>query len=381
MFRHRRPQGIHAHLRRLHDGHGGHHGRFLRHYKYFRYLRPAFILFNLLIIYLLFSWVGIKEVAIFFAVAIGLKELMQLLFLLRLEKRILLPMEKLRQGLDEVARGNYSITLEYDKPNDLELLIAAFNTMTEKLSNSEKRQAEYEANRKALVANISHDLKTPITAIQGYIEALVEGTVAAGEGQRKYLQTIHKNTVYVNKLIDDLFLFAKLDMQKLDLHFERVHIGQFMQDLMEEYKFELAEQNVRLLYHPHLAADYWLQVDGKRIRQALSNLINNAVVHSPGQDLLITVRLYQQAGSICLDIADNGPGIPADKLPFIFDRFYQIDAERPKNCASTGLGLAIARELVEAHQGTLAVSSGRQHGSCFTVRLPLPQAQEEEDQA
>ncbi|QDR82600.1 sensor histidine kinase [Sporomusa termitida] len=376
MFRHRRPQGIHAHLRR-HDGHD-HHGRFLRHYKYFRYLRPAFIVFNLLILYLLFSWVGIKEVAIFFIVIIGLKELIQLLFLLRLEKRIFMPMEKLRQGLDEVAQGNYSIKLEYDKPNDLELLIAAFNTMTEKLYESEKLQAEYEANRKALVANISHDLKTPITAIQGYIEALLEGTVTAGEVQSKYLKTIHQNTVYVNKLIDDLFLFAKLDMQKLDLHFDRVHIGQFMQDLMEEYRFELAEQTVRFQYTPYLERDFWMYVDGKRIRQALSNLINNAVIHGPDQDLSIAVRLYHQADSICLDIQDNGPGIPEDKLPFIFDRFYQIDTERPKSYASTGLGLAIARELVEAHQGSITVASRRREGTCFTIRLPLLQEQEEE---
>ena len=377
MFRHRRPQGIHAHLRRLHDGHG-HHGRFLRHYKYFRYLRPAFIVFNLFIIYLLFSWVGIKEVAIFFTVVIGLKELIQLLFLMRLEKRILLPMEKLKLGLDEVAQGNYSIKLEYDKPNDLELLITAFNTMTGKLYEGEKLQAEYEANRKALVANISHDLKTPITAIQGYIEALVEGTVTAGDAQHKYLKTIQQNTVYVNKLIDDLFLFAKLDMQKLDLHFERVHIGQFMQDLMEEYRFELAEQKVGFQYSTCLETDYWLHLDGKRIRQAVSNLINNAVIHGPDQALAITTRLYQQADSICLDIRDNGPGIPEDKLPFIFDRFYQINAERPKNYANTGLGLAIARELVEAHQGSIIVSSCRQEGTCFTIRLPLLQGQEEE---
>ncbi|HWR45146.1 HAMP domain-containing sensor histidine kinase [Sporomusa sp.] len=377
MFRHKKHHELHAHFRRLHDARG-HHGQFLRHYKYFRYLRPAFFLFNLLILYLLFSWIGIKEVAIFFAVVIGLKELIQLLFLLRLEKRIFKPMEQLRQGLDEVAKGNYSIKLEYDKPNDLELLMAAFNTMTEKLYESEKLQAEYEANRKALVANISHDLKTPITAIQGYIEALIEGTVTSVESQNKYLKTIHHNTAYVNKLIDDLFLFSKLDMQKLDLHFERVQIRQFMQDLMEEYELDLAEQKIGFQYSEHLETDYWLDLDAKRFRQALNNLINNAVKHGPDTDLAIEVRLYHQDDSICVDIRDNGPGIPEDKLPFIFDRFYRINAERTKDYSSTGLGLAIAKELIEAHQGKITVSSLRQEGTCFTIRLSVLQDNEGE---
>ena len=119
-------------------------------------------------------------------------------------------MERLKQGLDEVAKGNYDIKVEYDKPNDLGLLIASFNEMTEKLYESERTQTEYEENRNSLIANISHDLKTPITAIQGYIEALLEGTVTTAGNKDKYLRTIHHNTVYVNKLIDDLFLFSKL---------------------------------------------------------------------------------------------------------------------------------------------------------------------------
>lgn len=118
-------------------------------------------------------------------------------------------MEKLKQGLDEVAEGNYDTKVKYDKPNDLGLLIASFNEMTEKLYESEKMQAEYEENRNSLIANISHDLKTPMTAIQGYIEALLEGTVTDAENRNKYLRTIHHNTAYVNKLIDDLFRFRR----------------------------------------------------------------------------------------------------------------------------------------------------------------------------
>lgn len=359
---------LQAKLRRLHDLHK-HHGQFLRHYKYFRYFRPAAAVFTLIILYLLFSWVGFKGIGIFFAALIIIKEILQFLFLLRLEKRILKPMENLKLGLDEVAKGNYNVKVEYDKPNDLGLLIASFNEMTEKLYESEKIQAEYEENRKALIANISHDLKTPITSIQGYIEALLEGTAKSSES--KYLKTIHHNTVYVNKLIDDLFIFSKLDMQKLGLQFENVQIRAFMDDLMEEYKFDFAERNIQYQYIVQLNYDDRVSLDGKRFYQAFNNIINNAVQHGPETDLSLQVKLYRQDDFICIDIKDNGPGIPEDKLPFIFDRFYRIDTERPKDFASTGLGLAIAKELVEAHGGKITVSSIKKEGTCFTIMLPV----------
>jgi len=319
----------------------------------------------------LFSWVGIKQAAIFFAIAIVLKEVVHLFFLLRLEKRIFKPMEKLKQGLDEVAKGNYNVKLEYDKPNDLGLLMTAFNTMTEKLYAGEKLQTEYEDNRKALVANISHDLKTPITAIQGYIEALIEGKVSTEETQSKYLRTIYHNIIYVNKLIDDLFLFSKLDMQKLDLHVEHVQIKPLMEYLMEEYTFDLAEQKISFQYSAHLDTDYWLDLDIKRFHQAINNLINNAVKHGPDINLAIEVKLYHQDNSVLIDIKDNGPGIAQDKLPFIFDRFYRVDVERTRDYSGTGLGLAIAKELVEAQHGKISVSSRKQAGTCFTLIFPM----------
>jgi len=362
---------LQAKIRRWHDLHRLHHNQFLRHYKYFRYIRPVFILFNLIILYLLFSWVGFKGIGIFFATLLVIKEIIQFLFLLRLEKRILMPMENLKHGLDEVAKGNYNVKIEYDKPNDLGLLIASFNEMTGKLYEGEQMQAEYEENRKALIANISHDLKTPITAIQGYIEALLEGTAKSSEN--KYLKTIHHNTLYVNKLIDDLFLFSKLDMQKLGFQYEDVQIRAFMNDLMEEYKFDFAERNIQFQYIVLLDHDDQVSLDGKRFYQAINNIMNNAVQHGPETNLSLLVTLYRQDDFICIDVKDNGPGIPEDKLPFIFDQFYRIDTERPKDFASTGLGLAIAKELVEAQGGKITVSSIKTEGTCFTIMLPVLQ--------
>jgi signal transduction histidine kinase len=358
---------LHAKLLLIHERH---HEKFLQHYRYFRYMRPAVILFNLVILYLLFSWVGFKGIGIFFAALIIIKEILHFLFLLRVERRIFMPMKRLQQGLDEVAKGNYNVKVEYDRPNDLGLLIASFNEMTEKLYETEKMQAEYEENRNSLIANISHDLKTPITAIQGYIEALLDGTVITSENRDKYLKTIHHNTVYVNNLIDDLFLFSKLDMQKLEFRFEETQIRSFMDDLMEEYRFDLAERKIRFDYISRLEIDCRVNLDSKRFHQAFNNIISNAVQHGAESDLSIQVELYHQDGFIRITISDNGPGIPEDKLPFIFDRFYRIDTERPKEFQSTGLGLAIAKELIEAHGGKISVSSVS-GDTRFTIMLPI----------
>lgn len=370
-----RLHGLHSRWRHRHEMH---HGRFLHHYRYFRFFRPAGILFTLLILYLLFSWVGIKETGIIVVALLVAKEIAHFIFLLRLEKRIFKPMEQLKQGLDEVAKGNYNIKVEYSRPNDLELLIDAFNEMTEKLYEAEKLQAAYEDNRKALIANISHDLKTPITAIKGYIEALLEGNVT-GESKEKYLKTISNNATYVNKLIDDLFLFTKLDMQKLVLQYENLPIREFMRDLMEEYQFNFAEQNIQFCYEDILEEEWQVSLDGKRLQQAFTNIMTNAVQHGPAAGLALKVMLYQEGQFVGIDIQDNGPGIPEDKLAFIFDRFYCIDTERPKEFAGTGLGLAIAKELVEAHGGTISVVSPGRKGTRFTILLPVCYQETEEE--
>lgn len=354
--------------------HGHHHRQFHKYHQYFRYFRPVIALFNILILYLLFSWVGFKGIGIFIAIIISIKELIQFIFILRIEKRIFMPIEKLKLGIGEIAKGNYDVKVECNVPNDLDLLIFSFNEMAQRLFESGKVQNEYEEDRKALIANISHDLKTPITAIQGYIEALLDENNKFEGDKDKYLKIIHHNTVYINKLIDDLFLFSKLDMQKLDFVYENIEICAFMHDFMEEYKFDLEEKNVQFQYTAELKQGYRVNLDGKRFHQAFNNIINNAVQHGPENNLSINIRMYLKEDRIYLAIQDNGHGIAADKLPYIFDRFYRIEMERKKDYMCTGLGLAIAKELIEAHDGEITVSSREKEGTCFTIMLPISQA-------
>ena len=380
LFRHNRPRHFEGDtcdpLRKLHNHFHQHQREFLRYHRYFHYARPVVLLFNLIILYLLFRWAGIKAMGIFFASLIIVKEIIVSIFHMRLEKRIIRPIQELRHGVDQIAAGNYDVRVECRFPNDLGLLVTSFNEMVFRLQQAEQLKAEYEENRKSLITNISHDLKTPITAIQGYIEALLDGPALPPEKMEQYLKTIHRNVSYLNHLIDDLFLFSKLDMQKLEFTFAAVRIRDYFADLMEEYQLELEGRNIPLKVSDTLEGDPRVNMDSRRIYQAINNVMRNAIGHGPDQGLNIQVTLYRKDALIALDIRDNGPGIPADKLPHIFGRFYRIDTERTKNFESTGLGLAITKELVQAHGGEVAVSSREGEGTCFTIMLPESAASE-----
>lgn len=341
-----------------------------RMHKSVRYFRPFAFLFNLLILFLLYKLAGMKAIVLFIAALLIAKEIIMVLFLRRLEKRVFKPIEDLKNGVEEIAQGNYDVRVACDMSNEIGLLVASFNEMARKLREGERIQSEYEENRKALVVNISHDLKTPITSLQGYVEAMLDGDIPP-ENKNKYLQIIHRNIVYVNRLIDDLFLFSKLDLQKLNFEFASVPIRAFMGDLTEEFQFELAERQAQLVYIDKMEQDLPVRLDRKRMHQAIRNIISNALKYGPEEGLVIRAGLSKQGDSACIELSDNGPGIPADKLPHIFERFYRIDHERTKDLLSTGLGLAIAHELVEAHGGRISAASGEGKGTCFTITLPL----------
>lgn len=351
------------------------HREFKQYHKSLRFLHPVNMLFNLIILYLLFRWIGIGSISLFFAGFIIFKEILQFSLLWRLEKRVFTPIDQLTVGVDEISKGNYSVKIERDVVTDIGfigLLVDSFNEMAQKLQASEIMKTEYEENRKNLIANISHDLKTPITSVQGYIEAIQDGVVQSPEKIDKYLKTIYQNTVYMDRLIDDLFLFSKLDLQKLDFQFESVQIAAFMHDLMEEFQFELEEKQLNFHYVNQMKSDCLISIDRKRIYQAFRNVIGNAVKYGINQDLEIKIAMQRQEDEfIDIRIEDNGPGISADKLPNIFNRFYRIDIERTKDLMSTGLGLTIAKELVQAHGGSITVSSIENEGTCFIIRLPV----------
>ncbi|RII36818.1 sensor histidine kinase [Clostridium chromiireducens] len=368
---------VYEHQKLHHKSHHKQFNEFNRIHRYLRWMRPTGILISILLVFSIFKFVDVKAVTIFFAMIFVIYQSSHIYITMRMEKRIMKPIEKLKDGVEQIARGNYDVNIDNDVYNEIGILIYDFNKMAETLKKSEKMKLEYEENRKALIANISHDLKTPITSINGYIEALVDGVVTSPDKVNNYLSIIHNNTIYINNLIDDLFLFSKLDMQKLDFNFETIKFGPFMSDLMEEFNFVLKEKNIKFKFEDGLLEELEVNIDGKRIYQVIRNVIGNAIKYGRQEDAIIEVELSNNNEWIKIEIKDNGPGIPEDKLSNIFNRFYRIDTERTKDFMSTGLGLAIAKEMVEAHGGKIYASSIMGKGSKFTIEIPINNNEEE----
>lgn len=325
--------------------------------KHMRHSHMFIIIFNLILWFFIFRYFGGKTVTVIIAIIFGSIGVNQVLFSRNLENNVFKPINKLKSAVDEISRGNYGVNIKVNSTKEINSLLNSFNEMAEKLYEGEKLKKAYEENRKLLIANISHDLKTPITSIQGYIETMLEMRDLPQDKINKYYKIIYNNSVYMNKLIEDLFLFSKLDMQKLELNFEKVDVKNFMNDLMEEFKYDMEDRGIKFNYVDELKKDCYINIDCKRVNQIFRNIIGNAVKYSCNNVIKIEVRLYEMKDYLCASIKDNGPGIPGDKLQNIFNRFYKVDYARTKDLMSTGLGLAIAKELMESHGGRIEVSS------------------------
>lgn len=346
---------------------------FKRYHWYVRFSPIIFLILNIIAFYFAVIYFKIKLpiyiLTMVFAFII-LREIGALVFAGKISKKVMKPIETLKKAVDEVSRGNYGVVVEHYPKNEIGELIKAFNHMSLKIKESEDLKRKYENNRKTLIANISHDLKTPITSIMGYIEGIREGVANSPEKLRKYTDIIYHNANYTNKLINDLFLFSKLDIQQVEFDFARTWIKAYMKDLITEQKIELEENEYELKYHDNLSEDKELFIDRKRIRQVIVNIINNAVKYNDKDRIEIRCTLSNINEGVKISIEDNGPGIEDEKLSNIFDRFYRIDESRNKDIGGTGLGLAIAKELVKSHNGEIWSESTVGKGTTihFTIK-------------
>jgi signal transduction histidine kinase len=309
-----------------------------------------------------------------------LKELSTVLFSLHMRKRLMKPLEKLRVAVEEIAKGNYGFTVEEEQFNMVGDLIASFNRMSIELKEAEELKERYEQNRKELIAGISHDLKTPITSIIGYVDAIQSGVATTDEKKEKYLNIIESNAQYTNKLIDDLFLFSKLDINQMQYEFVRMPICEFLQDVIVEKQLELEESGVNVSYTIDIAKDKLLAIDGKMVYRIMSNIMSNAIKYGNKEAPEIHIEATEELDGVKVAISDNGQGISQENLEHIFDVFFREDVSRNKEIGGTGLGLSIAKQLVQAHGGAIFATSKIGEGTTITFTLKDQNLQEDYDE-
>lgn len=289
-----------------------------------------------------------------------IREVGTLMLSINMRKNFLRPLEHLQKGVEEVADGNYGYSIDEEVPTSISGLFASFNQMSHQLKEGQIIKAKYEQNRNELIAGISHDLKTPITSILGYVEGINEGVANSDEKMQTYMDIIYNNAKYTNQLIDDLFLFSKLDINQMEYQFEQVLLRDYFEDIFIEKKIDLEEQGSRVQYVTNISHEKTMHIDAKMIYRVVTNLISNAVKYNDKSQLQLMLRLdevIEDTSTVHVSIHDNGPGIEEGQLDHIFDVFYRIDASRNKDIGGTGLGLSISRQLVEAHGGRIWAES------------------------
>ncbi|CQR54594.1 HAMP domain-containing sensor histidine kinase [Paenibacillus riograndensis] len=288
-----------------------------------------------------------------------------------MSRKIIHPLLELREAAGLVTEGNLDFRVKIDSKDELGQLGMAFEEMRSRLQQSLLMQQQYESNRKELITNISHDLKTPITAIKGYVDGILEGVADSPEKNEKYMRTIAAKAGEMDHLIDELFLFSKLDMQKLPFSFESVPILPFLKDWAEELEVELEKQQVDLQIDMNGGEAARISVDRDSFKRVLGNIIQNSLKYMDKPEKRITVQTLVEGKNFTLAIGDNGPGIPPEAAGHIFERFYRAEQSRNTNTGGSGLGLAIARQIILEHGGTIHADSKEGEGTEIRIVLPI----------
>lgn len=306
------------------------------------------------------------------AIALLIAMLINIWISFRTARNITTPLEMLSDATMKIARGDLEDAVIYQSDDEIGDLCRSFDMMRLQLKDAQSVSQRYENNRRELIANISHDLKTPITSIRGHVQGMMEGVANTQEKTRKYQQIIYNNSLEMERLIDELFLFSKLDLNQLEFEFEPVDIEAYLKDCAEEKGYELEDQGIQLTYAASYPSHAQVIVDRLRLQRVIGNIIRNAIQHCDRSKPLcwLEIILLENDFDAIIEIKDNGQGIPDASLPYVFDRLYRADSARNRQNGGSGLGLSIARQIIEAHGGKIWADSELGVGTSIFFSLP-----------
>jgi two-component system OmpR family sensor kinase len=272
------------------------------------------------------------------------------------------PLQRMAAAAAAVADGDYQHQLPTEGPTEVRALATSFNDMILRVRASQQAQRDF-------VANVSHELKTPLTSIQGFAQAIVDRTAGTQEAQVRAAGIILDETQRLQGLVDDLLDLARFDAGQVALELKPMDVGAMLEAVSDRLSLRAEDKQIELV--PRLDPMPTVVADGDRLAQVFTNLLDNAIRHTPVRGR-VGLTAQEEAGWVAIHVEDTGPGIPPEVLPRIFERFYQLDPARRGDAErGAGLGLAISREIVAAHGGTLTAKSVVGRGSRFTVRLPV----------
>lgn len=276
------------------------------------------------------------------------------------------PLVKLRKATQNIKDGNLDFVLDVEGTDEFAELCRDFEEMRRRLKESAEEKLVLDKENKELISNISHDLKTPITAVKGYVEGIMDGVADTPEKMDRYVRTIYNKTVEMDHLINELTFYSKIDTNRIPYTFSKLNVEDYFSDCAEEVGLELETRGIQLCYANYVDSDVQVIADGEQIRRVIHNIISNAIKYmdrGKGMKGIIQIRVKDVGDFVQVEIEDNGRGIAAKDLPYIFDRFYRTDVSRNSAKGGSGIGLSIVRKILEDHGGKVWATSREDIGT------------------
>ena len=267
------------------------------------------------------------------------------------------PLVKLRKATQNIKEGNLDFVLEVDGTDEFAELCRDFEEMRRRLKESAEEKVLLDKENKELISNISHDLKTPITAVKGYVEGIMDGVADTPEKMDRYVRTIYNKTNEMDHLSNELTFYSKIDTNRIPYTFSKLNVDDYFSDCAEEVGLELETRGIQLYYANYVEKDVLVIADGEQIRRVIHNIISNAIKYMDKTKGVIQIRVKDVGDFIQVEIEDNGKGIASKDLTYIFDRFYRTDVSRNSSKGGSGIGLSIVRKILEDHGGKVWATS------------------------
>jgi signal transduction histidine kinase len=279
------------------------------------------------------------------------------------------PIDELNVAMQHIKDGNFDYILPTDvkEKGEIGAMYRNYEDMRLRLKESAEEKIEREKQNKELISNISHDLKTPITAIKGYSQGLLEGVADNPEKQMKYIKIIYSKANDMNNLINELTLYSSIDNNRIPYNFARLNVADYFGDCIEEIGADLESKSIKLNYSNLTAPDTMIVADPEQIKRVVNNVVSNSVKYLGRDDGTgqIDIRILDEIDSVRVELEDNGKGIAQKDIPNIFDRFYRTDSSRNSKQGGSGIGLSIVKKIIEDHGGYIWATSHEGEGTCM----------------
>ncbi len=273
------------------------------------------------------------------------------------------PLLRLTAATKKIRDGDLDFSLEVENDEEIGELFQDFEEMRIRLRDSAEEKLRNDRESKELISNISHDLKTPITAIKGYVEGILDGVASSPEKLDRYIRTIYNKANDMDHLIDELMFYSKIDTNKVPYHYSRLRVSDYFEDCAEEVGLDMETRGVSFTYENKISPDVMVIADAEQLKRVVNNIINNSFKYMDKQEKKISLEIRDDGDFIHVVIADNGKGISAADLPHIFDRFYRTDSSRNSSTGGSGIGLSIVKKIIEDHSGRIWAISREGEGT------------------